>query len=160
MFGGHHAVRVPVCRSTIIGKEQPGRWRIGRVGRVIAAQRELVDVKFGEVTCGTTADLRYMWRRTSLPPQPLPCTVLMSYSATMAIGVWVGSTSEQPTTAQGNEARRPEASIIGQIGAVSGWTPSTWTLPDSAWCTWLKVQRRGWIESIRVGRVVHVEAFE
>ncbi len=60
------------------------------------------------------------------PPQPLPLTVAMSYSATMRMRVWRGSTTNIPPPRSVTKAKRPSSRITGQMGGLSGRTFGAW----------------------------------
>ena len=65
-------------------------------------------------------EFTYMRPSPSRPPQPFPCTVSRSYSATIRIGVAVASTTKSPPPRSVTKAKRLVESTSGQIGALSG----------------------------------------
>src|SRR3970040_1522051 len=65
-------------------------------------------------------DVMYIFPRASTPPHPFPWTVLRSYSATIAIGVAVLSTTSIPPPRRVTNVNVLVESTTGQIGALSG----------------------------------------
>ena len=68
----------------------------------------------------------YIFPGTSTPMQPLPFTVVVSYSPTMAIGVVRPSTTNSPPPRSVTKTRRLVASDTGQIGELSGRSGADW----------------------------------
>ena len=68
---------------------------VDRIGGAVAHEWESIHIEFREIAGRPPRELRYILPATSLPPQPLPCTVLRSYSARIAIGFVVGSTAQR-----------------------------------------------------------------
>ncbi len=62
----------------------------------------------------------YTWRPTSSAPHPFPFTVDLSYSATMAIGVALASTTKRPPPRSVTNPCRLLESTNGQIGQLIG----------------------------------------
>ncbi len=62
----------------------------------------------------------YILPGTSAPRQPLPWTTVLSYSATICIGVALLSTTKSPPPRSVTKVYRLVESTIGQIAALSG----------------------------------------